>query len=149
MAIFSPEVQITNTPLQVDGSGVTQPVSGTVSVGNFPAVQPVSDNGGSITVDGSVSVSNFPGGSVGSATVTSASVGAGAAVTLATSNVNRKRLILHNETGTLFVKLGTSASSASYTYRLTANTALEIDLYHGDVTAIKASGTSDVLVTEL
>jgi hypothetical protein len=36
---------------RVDGSGVTQPVSGTVSVSNLPATQPVS---------GSVSVSNFP-----------------------------------------------------------------------------------------
>lgn len=37
--------------LQVDGSGVTQPVSGTVAVSNFPATQPVS---------GTVAVSNFP-----------------------------------------------------------------------------------------
>lgn len=33
---------------------------GNVTVTNFPAVQPVSDNGGSLTVDGSVSISNFP-----------------------------------------------------------------------------------------
>lgn len=32
----------------------------TISVANFPAVQPVSDNGGSLTVDGTVAVSNFP-----------------------------------------------------------------------------------------
>lgn len=31
-----------------------------VTVANFPAVQPVSDNGGSLTVDGTVAVSNFP-----------------------------------------------------------------------------------------
>lgn len=31
-----------------------------VSVSNLPAVQPVNDNGGSLTVDGSVSVSNLP-----------------------------------------------------------------------------------------
>jgi len=42
---------VTSTRLLVDGSGVTQPVSGSVSVSNFPATQPVS---------GSVSVSNFP-----------------------------------------------------------------------------------------
>lgn len=42
------------TALKVDGSAVTQPVSGSVSVSNFPAVQPVSDNGGSLTVDGTV-----------------------------------------------------------------------------------------------
>lgn len=39
------------TAVKVDGSAVTQPVSGTVGVNNFPATQPVS---------GSVSVSNFP-----------------------------------------------------------------------------------------
>jgi hypothetical protein len=39
------------TAVVVDGSAVTQPVSGSVSVSNFPATQPVS---------GSVSVSNFP-----------------------------------------------------------------------------------------
>jgi hypothetical protein len=61
--------------LKVDGSAVTQPVSGTVtvqdgggsvtvdgsvSVSNFPATQNVADGGGSLTVDGSVSISNFP-----------------------------------------------------------------------------------------
>lgn len=35
-------------------------VTGSVTVGNFPAVQPVSDNGGSLTVDGTVNVGNFP-----------------------------------------------------------------------------------------
>lgn len=32
----------------------------TVSVDNFPAVQPISDNGSSVTVDGTVLVGNFP-----------------------------------------------------------------------------------------
>lgn len=32
----------------------TQSVSGSVGVNNFPAVQPVNDNGGSLTVDGSI-----------------------------------------------------------------------------------------------
>jgi trimeric autotransporter adhesin len=51
------------TAIKVDGSAVTQPISGTVSVSNFPATQPVSgtvgvsgtvavtDNSGSLTVD--------------------------------------------------------------------------------------------------
>lgn len=66
------------TALKVDGSAVTQPISGSVSVSNFPATQavsgtvtanagtgtmnvsvqnasiPVTDNGGSLTVDGTV-----------------------------------------------------------------------------------------------
>src|ERR1700760_718749 len=39
------------TPLRVDGSGVTQPVSGTVAISNFPATQPIS---GSVGVTGTV-----------------------------------------------------------------------------------------------
>lgn len=44
--------------IQDGGNSIT--VDGSISVSNFPAVQPVSDNGGSLTVDGSVAVSNFP-----------------------------------------------------------------------------------------
>jgi len=53
--------------LTVDGTvavssvGGTVTVAGSVSVSNFPAVQPVSDNGGSLTVDGTVAVSSVAG----------------------------------------------------------------------------------------
>ena len=146
--IWSPEVEIP-TGVAVNNFPATQPVSGTVSVGNFPAVQSVDDNGGSLTIDGTVSVNNFPGASTGTATVTSVSVGAGAAVSLSASNAAKTKVVLYNETGTLFVKLGATASSTSYTYRLTANTTAEINGYYGLITAIKASGTTPVLVTEL
>jgi hypothetical protein len=46
-----PTLTVTGSRLLTDGSGVTQPISGSVSVSNFPATQAVS---------GSVSVSNFP-----------------------------------------------------------------------------------------
>lgn len=55
--------------LKVDGSAVTQPVSGSVSVSNFPATQPVS---------GSVSISNFPATQPVSGTVTANQGTAGA-----------------------------------------------------------------------
>lgn len=54
------------TPVKTDGSGVTQPISGSVAVSNLPATQPVS---GAVSVSnlpatqpvsGAVSVSNFP-----------------------------------------------------------------------------------------
>jgi hypothetical protein len=56
------DAQLRTNPVPVSGDfyQATQPVSGTVAVSNFPAAQPVTDNGGSLTVDGSVSVSNFP-----------------------------------------------------------------------------------------
>jgi hypothetical protein len=148
MAIFTPEVQV-NDGVNVNNFPATQTVTGTVSVGNFPAIQPVSDNGGSLTVDGTVAVSNFPGQSVSTAAVTSVAVNPSTAVTLAASNPARVKLIVHNEAGTLFVKLGTLATTSSYSYRLTANATLELTQYTGDVTAIKLTGTSSALVTEL
>ena len=49
----------------------TLPVSLTsTTISNFPAVQPVNDNGGSLTVDGTVAVSNFPATQPVSGTVT-------------------------------------------------------------------------------
>lgn len=51
VAILADVWDSVNHRLKVDGSGVTQPVSGSVSVSNFPATQPVS---------GTVAVSNFP-----------------------------------------------------------------------------------------
>ena len=144
MAIWSPTVE------NVEG--------GNIAVTNFPATQAVtasdldirdlSSATDSVTVTGSVSVSNFPGASVAAATVTSVSVSPTVA-TLAASNPSRVKLIVHNEGGTLFVKLGSAATASSYSYRLIANSTLEITAYTGAVTAIKQTGTSNALVTEL
>lgn len=168
MSVFTNEDLVTVVgTVVVDGSGVTQPVSGTVNVGNFPATQPVSGPltdtqlratpvpvSGPLTdaqlravpvpVSGTVSV----GAPTTLATVTNISVGT-SVITLSASNASKKRVHVYNETGTLFVKLGSAASASSYTFRLTANTALEITDYAGLVTAIKQSGTTAVLVTEI
>jgi hypothetical protein len=65
---ISGTVTVPNTITIQDG-GNTITVDGTVNVGNFPAVQPVDDNGGSLTVDdgggsltvdGTVNIGNFP-----------------------------------------------------------------------------------------
>ena len=149
MSMFTNEVLIDGQPIQVDGSAVTQPISGTVTANAGTGPFPVSDNGGSLTIDGTVAVSNFPGASTDTATVTQVSVGSGAPVSLSASNAAKTKVIIHNETGTLFVKLGSTASSVSYSYRLTANTVVEISGYHGLITAIKAAGTTNVLVTEV
>lgn len=82
------------------------------------------------------------------ATVTSVSVSTTVA-TLSASNSAKTKVVVYNESGTLFVKLGSGATSASYSYRLTANSTLEIDGYTGIVTGIKASGTSNAQVTEV
>ena len=49
--VLTVQGKVNMTPIQVDGSGVTQPVSGSVNIGNLPATQPIS---------GSVAVLNFP-----------------------------------------------------------------------------------------
>lgn len=53
----------------VFGQGAAGEEPWPVSVSNLPAVQPVSDNGGSLTVDGSVSVSSLPALAAGSNTI--------------------------------------------------------------------------------
>lgn len=146
MSVFSTEIQVTNTPLPVDGSAVTQPVSGTVNVGNFPATQPVS---GPLT-DAQLRAGAVPVSFGGSplATVTNVSVGT-SSTTLSASNSGKVRVIIYNETGTLFIKLGTTASSSSYSYKVGASTVTEIVGYTGLISGIKGSGTTAVLVTEI
>lgn len=87
-------------------------------------------------------------GSTTLATVTSVSVSTSVA-TLSASNASKTKVVVYNESGTLYVKLGSGATSSSYSYRLTANSTLEIEGYAGIVTGIKASGTSNALVTEV
>jgi len=155
--IWSPNVEtIESGNIAVTNFPATQPVSGTVAVSNFPATQPVS---GTVTATGPltdaelratpVPVSgNFGSQSVSSATVTNTATSA-SSVTLAASNAARVKLVIQTDSGTTFVKLGTAASLSSYTYRLSANTTLEITQYTGAVTCIRNSGTGFVLVTEL
>lgn len=100
-----------------------------------------------VNADGSINVNATQGGTP-TATVTRVAVSTTVA-TLQASNAARKRLIVHNETGTLFVKLGSAATNNDYTYRLTGNTMVEIDFYTGIVTAIKGTGNSDAQVTEI
>lgn len=160
MSVFSTEIEVVNTPLPVDGSGFTQPVSGTVTANAGTGPFPVSDNGGSLTVDGPLTDTELRATpvpitgtvSVGSpttlATVTNISVGT-SPTTLSASNSSKTKVIIYNETGTLFVKLGTGASSTSYSIRLTANSSWEFTGYAGVVSGTKATGTTAVLVTEV
>jgi hypothetical protein len=135
-------VEVTNFP-------ATQPVSGSVSVGNFPASQAVTGTFWQTTqpVSGSVAVSSLPALSVSTAAVTPVVVSPTVA-TLVASRAERVRVVIWNETGTLYVKAGSGASSSSYTWRLTANVELDITDYTGIVTATKATGTSTCLVTD-
>lgn len=155
----------------VDGSAVTQPISAVslpLPTGAATSALQTSGNASLTSIDGKtpalgqatmaasspvVIASNqtaipvtFGGAAV--ATVTSVSVSTTVA-TLSASNAAKTKVVVYNEGGILFVKLGSGATSASYSYRLTANSTLEIDGYTGIVTGIKSAGTTNALVTEV
>ena len=143
---------------KVDASGTTLGANSGVDVGDVTvnnaagaSAVNIQDGGNSITIDGTVSVSGTVSttvGGTGTATVTSVSVSPTVA-TLSASNAAKTKVIVHNETGILYVKLGSGASSTSYSYRLTGNTVVEIEGYYGIVTGTKGTGTTNALVTEV
>lgn len=98
-----------------------------------------------VTVDsGTISVDNLRGGT--GATVATAVTTAGQ--TIGASDPTLRKRIIHNAGGSLlFVKLGTGATTSTFTYRLPSNTAVEVDGYTGQITAIRGTGTGDALVT--
>jgi uncharacterized protein with WD repeat len=139
--------------------------NGSVAVTNFPATQPVSavdldirdinSATDSITAVGPLTDAQLRAtpvpvtqGSAASATITNVGVSTTVA-TLAAANASRIKLYIVNEAGTLLVKLGAAASNTSYSLRINAGANLEITGYTGIVTAIKVSGSSSALVTEL
>lgn len=193
MPLFTPDVNVDNTVL-VDGSAVTQPVSGTVTAnagtGTFTVdgsghTQPVSGTvtanagTGTFTVDGSGHTQPVSGtvtanagtgtflvdgsahtqpisGSVtttpvvsNTATITQSTVTTSNSTILA-SNASRKKAIIFVASSTVLIKFGATASTASFTYKITGNnTTVEITTWTGQLDAITTAGTSLVTVTEL
>jgi len=69
---------------------------------------------------------------------------------IAPSDLNAlKRIVFNNSGSVIFVKLGEAATTSSFTYRLTANTGIEIFNYTGIISAVRGSGTSPVIVTTI
>ena len=162
MPISSQDVIIDNTPLPIeggnatavktDGSAVTQPVSGTVGVNNFPATQPVSGTvavssvGGTVTVSGAVSTTPV---TSSSATVTQ-TVSNSSNQTILAANPNRKKAILFFNTGVWFVKFGATASSTSFTYEVSSsNTTIEVTVWTGQIDVLCTTNGKLCNATEL
>ncbi len=110
----------------------------------------IADLGGSITVDGTVSVSDSS--SVDTATVSRIAVGSGAAVTVLAANPLRKGYHVQSEFANgqlVYLKEGATASATDATAELQPGGAHEPSVnYRGIVTAIAASGTQNLKVTE-
>lgn len=69
--------------------------------------------------------------------------------TLLTPNLSRKGFVIQTTTGVVFVKFDTTVSTSLYGYELPRKAILEKDNYNGAVTAVVASGSTTVYVTEL
>lgn len=125
----------------------TQPVSGTVTANAGTGPFPVSDNGGSLTVDGAVTANPR---TAGTSAVTSVA-GSASSVTLLVSNANRLGATVYNDsTAILYVKLGATASTTSFTLKVFPEGYVEIPAYYtGVIDGIWASATGSARITEL
>lgn len=75
-----------------------------------------------------------------------------ASVVVLPLNLNRRRIILHNDSGAvIYVKYGPVCSTSLFTFRIAANDKYDGPMgdYTGPVSAIRASGTGNLLVTEI
>ncbi len=157
MSVFTSDVVVDNTVL-VDGSAVTQPVSGTVTVngtvtanvgtGTQPVSGTVTANQGTSpwVISGTVATTTA---NASTATITQVTLSTTNQVLLA-ANVNRKRLVIFTATGKTLVALGSVASATNFTYNLaSANSTLELAGWTGSVQAIETGGSSVVTTTEL
>lgn len=174
MSLFSPDVVVDNTVL-VDGSGVTQPVSGTVTanagtgtmlVDGSAHTQPVSGTvtanagTGTMLVDGSAHTQPVNGTvSVGNVVSVITAVASTATITIVSqanttdtlllaSNVNRKSAVIFLPKSGTSVAYDTTASATHFTYKTGAsNTTIIVTGYTG---AIHSFGSADTInVTEL
>ena len=156
MSAMTQETTIQGTVV-VDGSAVTQPVSGTVNVGNFPATQNVAvtssvevevknDAGSPIPVSGSVTTTPV----VSSSSTVTQVTSTGANQTLLAANASRKKALIHFTSGIWDVKFGATASATSRTLRVsTSGFILEIDTWTGIIDAICTTTGKFADVTEL
>lgn len=154
--------------LVVDGSQVTQPVSGTVTAnagtGNFTVVQPTGTNLHTVVDSGSITVTqataaNLNATVVGtvtanppvssSATITRVATSTTAATALA-ANASRKQAIITTELGNTYVAFGSTATTTNYTYLLTPSSVLEVPTsWTGSISVIRSSASGSIQVTEI
>lgn len=161
MSMFSSDVNVDNTVL-VDGSAVTQPVSGTVAVSN-PGLTDTELRASAVPVSGPltdtelratpvpVNVSNVVSvitAVASSATLTQVSQPNSTSTLLLAANANRKSAILFLPKSNTSVAYDSSASATHFTYHTGAsNTTIIITGYTGPIYSF---GPADLInVTEL
>lgn len=132
--VSSVELEIKND------TGNPIPVNGTVNIGTMPEVEISNDAGNPIPV--------YTAQVAGTPDVDRYTIDDTVAVEIAPVSLTRSHVIIHNESGTLYVKLGAAASATDYTYKLFTDSTVDIGIVQdAAVTARKASGSSAVQVT--
>lgn len=136
-----------NTIVDANGNVMSDLSSGRLLVDGSGVTQPVSDGGGSLTVDGSVTANPTR---PATSSVTSPTTSTTNAQLLA-ANTNRLGATIYNDsTQNMFLKLGTTASSTSFTIRMAPQSHYEVPFgYTGRIDGILSSGTGNARVTEL
>ncbi len=147
--------------VNIVGTTVTQPVSGTVSVSNFPATQPVSGTvaissvGGTVAVTGPLTDTQLRAAVVpvteagANATVTQLVLVGNTSATALAANPNRKGVIIFNPAQPFYIKFGTTASTTSFTYKITAaNTTTELANYTGRID-VMSQNAQTINITEV
>lgn len=164
----NPNVNVINFPndvhVMVDGYVQTNPV---VQQGTSPWIDDITDRAGRllghVSVDGyvqtnpNVNVNNFPSVQavqpVRSSTSNDTSVAASATnVTLLSSNTNRLGASVWNDstTATLYLKLGTTASTSSYTVQVFPSGYYEVPFgYTGQIDGIWSAAVGNARISEL
>lgn len=152
------------TAWKVDGSAVTQPVSGTVTatqatgtnlhavidsgtVSTITNVVHVDDNSGSLTVDGTVTAVDS---TASSATGTNVSSSATSVQLLAANAARKMATFFNDSTQIVYVKLGTTASATDYMFQLFSKGFYELPhpMYTGRIDAIWASANGTMRIVE-
>lgn len=160
--------------LRIDGSGVTQPVSGTVTANQgtantlanrWPVIITDGTNAAAIKAASTAAVAadpalvvaispnnTVPTKEIRSSTGTTTTVAASAtSVTLLSANANRLGATIYNDSAfaNLFVKLGATASTTSFAVRLTPNGYYEVPYgYTGIIDGIWSVASGNARIVE-
>jgi len=120
-----------------------------VVVTNFPAVFPISDNGGSITVDGTVSVTGIgPASSNTTANITIST----SPQTLLSINASRKGATIFNnsDTATTYVNFGNTVSNTDFIVAMAPKSYYEVPFgFTGKIVAVSSVASGFLTVSEM
>lgn len=150
--------------LTVDGT-VAATQSGTWNIGTLTSITndvSIDDGGNSITVDGTITANlsatdnavldsiDANTRSRGSTSAVSSVSGSASSVQLLAANSDRLEAIITNDsTATMYLKLGTTASTTSYTVKLGTDETYITDKYTGRIDAIWSSASGAARITEI